>query len=727
MSQTVLIFDDSIPMIAFAADELTKIIIQKNDAVSNVPLDRLSEVSAPSRFILTTWDSDAAKDFIDITKDETIFALTPQGYAIRRQNGGDYTAWWVIGYDRAGVMYGTLDITDALKSGQNLRHIGNKTRHPFISKRGIKFNIPLDARTPSYSDNGDAAQNNIEVMWDMQFWHEFLDEMALNRYNTLSLWNLHPFPSMIRVPEYPDIALEDVKKTTAPIKATLMGQDMSTSSSLEQLITLKKMTMEEKISFWQQVMQYAQDRGIDVYIITWNIFTYGTEGNPYGINNDQDNETTIDYFRASVRSLLETYPLLKGIGVTAGENMQHLDPPYSNEEWLWRAYGEGVLDVKKKNPDRQIPFIHRGHQTSLSEIEEAFAKYPDSFEFSYKYSLAHMYSSVKPPFIYRDGFIDELPRGKKTWLTVRDDDFYYFRWGDPEFARQYLLNMPPSHQLAGFYMGPDGTIWGREFISTEPETPRQSIIKKHWYSFSLWGKLSYDPTLPDQHFESMLAFRFPEVSSHALYEAWSTASRILPLVTTYHWEGNSLDFQWYPEACYSHPIRAKGFHTVEHFIQDGPMPEGGMIGIQEYCENQLNHQPMNGITPLQVASDLNYFADRTIAMISEMNGVTSKDLRLTLGDLKSLAYLGKYYAAKILGAVELCLYRLSDDPINQSRAIAHLQEASTLWKDYATQTSSQYLPQFLTRQGYECVDVQELQAQVDQDITIALQKKTMPK
>ena len=79
---------------------------------------------------------------------------------------------------------------------------------PHIAQRGIKFNIPLDLRTPSYSDNSDSAQANIPEMWSMEFWREFLDEMARHRFNVLSLWSLNPFPSIVKVPEYPDVALE---------------------------------------------------------------------------------------------------------------------------------------------------------------------------------------------------------------------------------------------------------------------------------------------------------------------------------------------------------------------------------------------------------------------------------------------------------------------------------------------------------------------------------------
>ena len=54
-------------------------------------------------------------------------------------------------------------------------------------------------------------------------------------------------------------------------------------------------------------MEYAHNRGIEVYWFTWNIFTYGAEGK-YGIDDRQDNDTTIAYFRSAVREMVLTYP-----------------------------------------------------------------------------------------------------------------------------------------------------------------------------------------------------------------------------------------------------------------------------------------------------------------------------------------------------------------------------------------------------------------------------------
>ena len=301
-------------------------------------------------------------------------------------------------------------------------------------------------------------------------------------------------------------------RTLVPMDDTYShsGDDMFRPVLLTRTETVRKMSIEEKIAFWREVMRYAHDRGIEVFWFTWNIFTFGAEGK-YGITSAQTNPKTIDYFRASVREMVLTYPLLDGIGITAGEHMQEGKGEFSKENWLWRTYGEGIRDALKLQPERRFRLIHRYHQTGQSEIMEAFKDYPGPFELSFKYAIAHMYSVPNPPFIQEA--LPLITPEHRTWLTVRDDDVYSFRWGDPEYARAFVRNMPPKDKMAGFYMGPDGTIWGREVISKEPETPRELVIAKRWYSFMLWGRLSYDPDLPDDLFEKTIAARFPEVDS----------------------------------------------------------------------------------------------------------------------------------------------------------------------------------------------------------------------
>jgi hypothetical protein len=522
----------------------------------------------------------------------------------------------------------------------------------------------------------------------------------------------------VKVPEYPDVALADVMRTTVKFDSTysLCGTDMVRPAHLASLETLRKMTIEEKVRFWREVMQYAHDRGIEVYIFTWNIFVWGADGK-YGITPDQSNPTTIDYFRKSVRDTLLTYPLLAGFGITAGENMQNLKGDLSNEKWLWKTYGEGITDVKKLQPHRRVRLIHRFHQTDQTSVLADWKEYPGPFDFSYKYSVAHMYSSPTPPFVKKT--LKELPANLRTWLTVRNDDIYSFRWGDPEYARAYIRAMPGPDKLAGYYMGPDGYIWGREFISTEPDSPRQLVTKKQWYSFMLWGRLSYEPTLPDTLFERTLAVRFPEVHAAKLFAASSAASKIIPQTTRFFW--GDIDLKWFPEACTRHPC-PKGFYTVKHFIAGETMPGSGILSIGAYRDRLLMKKSMDGITPLEVALALKGHAAATLQLLSQMpEKVADKELRLTLGDLKAMAHLGNYYAEKILGATDLALFDRTGKAELKESAVKHLREALEHWKAYAAAAKRQYRPQLLTRIGY--VDLNALAEKARQDVEMAIEWK----
>ena len=86
--------------------------------------------------------------------------------------------------------------------------------------------------------------------------------------------------------------------------------------------------------------------------------------------------TTIDYFRKSVRETVLTYPLLAGMGITAGEEMRDRKDEFAKEPWLWKTYGEGIRDALKLQPGRDFRLIHRYHQTALPPILEAFKPYP---------------------------------------------------------------------------------------------------------------------------------------------------------------------------------------------------------------------------------------------------------------------------------------------------------------------------------------------------------------
>ncbi|TWU30692.1 hypothetical protein Poly41_65970 [Novipirellula artificiosorum] len=694
---------------------------------SRIQLTNAESTGAPGKFASAEIRREAAASGMTIGEDAEAPSITlsvdkdakaaPQSYQIRVRNSGGRRVIEVTGADTVGVMYGGLDVAEAIRTG-TLDSLKDYEKSPHIAKRGIKFNIPLDLRTPSYTDCSDAAQANIPEVWEREFWIDYLDAMARHRYNVLSLWSLHPFPSMVKVPEFPEVALDDVWRTRIKLddQFSFAGNDMVRPEMLADYEVVKRMTIDEKIEFWRWVMQQAADRGITIYVFTWNVFTFGAEGK-HGITNDMGNEITKKYFRATIREMVKTYPLLGGMGITAGEGMPHDMDSKVKEAWLWDTYGEGVRDALKSEPQREFNMIHRFHWTAQSDILDAFKDYPGTFDFSFKYSVAHMYSITKPPFI--QPLLENIAPGRRTWLTVRNDDIYSFRFGDPAYIREYVLNMPPQDKMAGFYMGPDGYCWGRDFLERNPTTGKRPLVmEKQWYSFMLVGRLAYDPSLPDSHFERALASRHPDVSSEQLFRALQGASQVMPLTTRFFW--GDIDLKWYPEACLCHRLsKGQGFYTVKHFMEGSAMPGASVLCIRDWRARLNARQPMTETTPLEIATALDGAAAETFAAIAELRNTARDDreLQKTIHDCEALGWLGNYYAAKIRGACALALFDSTGDSFEHDSAIRHLNDALSHWKAYAAIRDAQYVPALYNRVGY--VDVTALTEKVATDIDIA--------
>jgi hypothetical protein len=340
-----------------------------------------------------------------------------------------------------------------------------------------------------------------------------------------------------------------------------------------------------------------------------------------------------------------------------------------------------------------------------------------------------MYSAPAPTFAKKS--LAEMPPNLRMWMTVRNDDIYSFRWGDPDFARDFVRALPGPDKLAGYYMGPDGYTWGRAFLSTEPDEPRALVLQNQWFSFLLWGRLSYNPALPNAFFEKVLSQHFPGTDGAKLSRAMAEAGQIIPQVTRFYWQ--DIDLKWFPEACISHPKHYRGFHTVKHFVEGQSMPGAGVLSIGEFIKRTQKKEAVDGQTPPQVVEALRTHANAALQLVSELgepNGTAGvplagqagkpdvrKELRLTLGDQKAMALLGLYYAEKIAGAIELGFFDATGEAQRQLAAVQHLEKALEHWKAYAAVATKQYRPQLLTRVGY--VDLNALTEKVAEDIAMA--------
>jgi hypothetical protein len=149
------------------------------------------------------------------------------------------------------------------------------------------------------------------------------------------------------------------------------------------------------------------------------------------------------------------------------------------------------------------------------------------------------------------------------------------------------------------------------------------------------------------------------------------------------------------------------------------MPGEDVVSISEWRERLRDKKTITAQTPPEVATALERDADTTLQLVTELRqqaDATDKELALTLGDYEAQAWLGRYFAAKIRGAIDLAEFNESGNAAAQASALKHVENALAHWKQYAAIYGRQYLPQLLNRVG--TADIPALTAKAAEDIEI---------
>ena len=661
-----LFFDPAVEQIKFAAGDVKTALEKNKHTVEMLPLTDLKASYANKKVVIALASDTAVAAALAAQGGSKVTGLGEQAYGLRTTETPQKTLW-ALGGDANGAMYGGLQIAENIRFN-GLTGTYNNEETPAILKRGIKLNLPFDKESMTYGKSKVSGLNNaIHTVWDMAFWTTWVDEMARNRYNVISIWNNHPFTSMIKLPDYPDVAIQDVTDFDGKKKT---------------------LSIDEKIEFWRKVMAHAKSRGFEFYLVNWNIWTDGATGK-YGITDDKKkaatSQATITYMRKCMTTLLETYPDLAGFGITQGEHMSDNDA--DNSVFLGKTFGLGMADYVRRHPERKLTFIHRWHLADFTTIKKNFAELmalPNvKFEMSFKYSLAHMYSAALPERM-DDKQINPLREHKlRSWLTLRNDDFYYHNWGDPNFARAYINGMiNKGDWFVGFYMGSDGYSPTRTFFSKNSVTQGLLEVQRQWYMFMLWGRLSYNPATADTVFKNHMAQKYPEVSSEKLFAAWTKASSGLPKVGDLITGTLGRDNQWWPEACQS----KENFLTVAEFGDARASRGSTLASIADTASGKLDGKK----SAYKLADEIEADALSALSILNTMKADANTELDVTIRNAKAMSYLTIYYAYKIRGATHL----KSND---KQKARDALGRAYCWWMKYSNLMDTMYTGMSMAR------------------------------
>lgn len=625
-----LFYDLKIPQHAFAGSDIKKALEKKGFTVEVKNLTTLSAQYTGKKIVLTLNNTNQVESLLAGQGGKAVGMLGKESYAIRTTLTPDLSHW-ALGGDTVGAMYGGLQIAENI-SFFGFTGTPDTEESPYLEFRGIKFNIPLDKRSPTYysSAGGTSHQLAVEHVWDTTFWYDWFDEMARHRYNFLTLWCNHPFTSLLKMSEYPDVAIQDIEGYNG---------------------FKKTMKIEDKIEFWKKVMQRGHDRGFMISFNIWNLFLHGAEGK-YGITKDQSNQKTIEYLRKATQALFENYPNLTGFGVTAGEAMTGDDAVRA--KFTFETYGKGMLAVAKANPNRKFVFIHREHNTSATDVTREFKELTAlknvRLDLSQKYSQAHMHGAPKPDYL-RSDYLPSLEQlGIKTWFTVRNDDFYFLPWGNTDFIRQYINGFPNKDKyVSGVYIGSDGWVFHREVFNKSPYWKNKLAIQKTWYMQKLWGRLMYNPTTSDELFKNHLKVTYPQISQNQLFEAWQKSSNALQLGVeqiTGTWD---LDFDLWSETWLAAESEGGPFKSLDKLLDVEPMDGSTLCSFAATATNKCG----TNISAITTTNKMETLAKDALTLLGTMNDAGSEPLRTALYDLRAMSHLGLYYTNKFRAAIFL--------------------------------------------------------------------------
>lgn len=556
--------------------------------------------------------------------------------------------------DYQGALYAVSDLEESMTLDRPL--LRGDLKKPDFAVRAIKFNLPWSAYRESAS-----MGIHEETCRDLKFWTEFLDMMLNNRFNTLLLYNKHPFPFMVRLEEYPE---------ACPFSAE---------------------EMQDWRYFWNQLFSLAKERAIDVFIVNWNIVVSPSFAGAHDIPEYNDTSAvTIDYTKKSVTKLINEYPDLSGIGVTLADWMVGFTPA-EKEDWIEKTFIAGMKAVS-----RDIKFLHRA---VLSGSSDEMRKTLDRSQLAnetlveVKFNWSHGHSTPKLLITHASeagevntGFWNPLPTNYKIQWMIRNEDFFILPWGNPHFIREHIrLN---KHQYVnGYHIGSEGYIPALNYFDKSPGAPEYSF-QRQWMFYKLWGRLLYDQHTNDEYFIEAINHRFQGNRGNELLRAYQYASE-MPLMLASFFK-STWDYTLYAEGFLAPVIRTtygvddqtSPFISILELMQHETL-DTSLLSISETQQIiKENRQPAMGkMTPNALAEKLLSNADSIINLIKELKSQTSGNIpEYELNGLEMWAYLSQYFAGKLKAAMLLENYLDNNNSDLKESAIRLLQDALQTWE-----------------------------------------------
>jgi hypothetical protein len=309
----------------------------------------------------------------------------------------------------------------------------------------------------------------------------------------------------------------------------------------------------------------------------------------------------------------------------------------------------------------------------------------------------------------RYGYGDLLAEGRRHGILHRiwPGTQRLLLWGDPGFAAAYgrassfcgsqgCELMEPLSFKGRKGSGQKGhrTAYADESLATPDD------FEKHLYTYRLWGRLLYNPDANPDSWRRLLTEQHG-AAAPSVEQALSSASRILPLVTTAH-TPSAANNHWWPEMYVNmsivdaaHPEPFTDTPVPKRFGAVSPLDPQLFSRIDDLADALMKGEADARYSPLEVAAWLDALAAAAARHLLEAHTKTrdrtDPAFRRFAVDTGVQIELGRFYAHKIRAAVLYALFERSGDERARSRAVASYRSAREAWAHIAEGTRSVYV------------------------------------
>jgi len=662
--KTIVISTENHVRVRFGAEKLSKALAKLNYATK---IEQKDELTVNNNVIAVGVFSD--KLFVNnlpVEIKNKISTTKKEGFHIYTWKNG---MLYVIGNDASGALYGCIELADQISSTGKLPAQIAFSDQPEMVLRGTCIGL----QKPDYLPGHDVYEypytpETFPWLYDKALWIKYLDMMVENRYNSLYLWNGHPFSSLLRLKDYPyAVEVDDA--------------------------TLKK---NEEI--FQFLTKEADKRGIWVIQMFYNIIIPKPFADKHGLKTQDRNRPIIpliaDYTRKSIASFVEKYPNV-GLMVALGEAMEGVGQ--DDIDWFTKTIIPGVKDgLKAAGIKEEPPIVLRAHDTDAPSVMKAALPLYKNLYTENKFN-----GEALTTYIPRGAWAD-LNRKLAAIGTINISNVHIlanlepFRYGSADFIQKSVQAMNKIYGAKGLHLYPQASYWDWPY-SADKVKGRLLEVDRDWIWYKEWARYSWnsqrDRSGEINYWGNELANKYGAnlTGGKAILNAYEESGEISPKLLRRYGitDGNrqTLTLGMLMTQLIN-PFR----YGVFTLMYESEAPEGEMI--IEYAEKEWKKQGHIGETPVQVAREVIEHGKKAIQSINAAAPSVTKDtaeFKRLRNDIYCYDEMANFYAEKVKAALWILRYKNSNQVADLEQALPFLQNSVDHYAKLVKLTENSYL------------------------------------